>query len=78
MNAWVIAIMWVSIDSYSYPSFWLAYLTNWGWVFLVAYFVLSLGLAVLLMLTKWRDGRVVAWLVKITWVSSLYLAVEIL
>eukprot|EP00569_Conticribra_weissflogii_P005106 CAMPEP_0171344534 /NCGR_PEP_ID=MMETSP0878-20121228/19591_1 /TAXON_ID=67004 /ORGANISM="Thalassiosira weissflogii, Strain CCMP1336" /LENGTH=268 /DNA_ID=CAMNT_0011847747 /DNA_START=76 /DNA_END=882 /DNA_ORIENTATION=+ len=42
LAAWAIAIMHSSIATYENPSFWLAYLTNQGWVFTVAYFFCSL------------------------------------
>lgn len=66
---WVLAMLGVSISSYEYPSFWLAYLTNWGWTFTCAYFVFSLGTALCLMRFG-EEGKASDVFVKVTWVSS--------
>ncbi|KAL7462605.1 hypothetical protein ACHAXS_002985 [Conticribra weissflogii] len=42
LAAWAIGIMYASITTYENPSFWLAYLTNQGWVLTSAYFSCSL------------------------------------
>lgn len=71
LTVWVLALLGLSITGYTYQSFWLAYLTNWGWIFVNAYFVSSLVTAISLM--KWKEGKALELLVKITWVRSLML-----
>ena len=41
IEAWIVSVMPMSITSYTYPSFWLAYGTNWGLVVTTAYIILS-------------------------------------
>ncbi|KAL7518710.1 hypothetical protein ACHAWX_003520 [Stephanocyclus meneghinianus] len=69
LTAWAIAIMALSIEQTQFESFWLAYLTHWGWTVTVAYFVFSLCTAF-----YWRNcepdddaGGSCGILVKITW-----------
>lgn len=71
--AWAIAIMHSSITTFENPSFWLAYLTNQGWVFTVAYFFCSLFSALYLAKRGTMDNLqgCGGLLVKSTWVSAL-------
>jgi hypothetical protein len=74
LTAWVVALMAMSISEYAYPSFWLAYLTNWGWTVTVAYCVCSLGTALYLMKFRVEEGfgnNGASLLVNTTWVSNL-------
>lgn len=68
LTAWVIALMALSIEQTQFESFWLAYLTHWGWTVTVAYFLFSLGTACYFSKCEHADGgggKVV--LAKITW-----------
>jgi hypothetical protein len=67
---WVLSMLGVSISSYTYPSFWLAYLTNWGWTLTSTYFVSSLGTALYLMRFA-EEGKATDFLVNLTWVSTI-------
>ena len=71
--AWMISIMTLSIKSKPYPSFWLAYLTHWGFLFTIAYTIMSAISAVYLAMRPPANPGVleggVGLLVKTTWVS---------
>ncbi|KAL7434347.1 hypothetical protein ACHAXH_002488 [Discostella pseudostelligera] len=41
LAAWILAILTMSIDRVTYPNFWLAYLTHWGYVITAMYGVMS-------------------------------------
>ena len=69
LTAWAIGILGASISSYEYPSFWLAYLTDWGWVFASAYFLFSLVTAVYLA-NRGDNDALSTLLFKTTWVSG--------
>jgi len=43
---WIIAILASSIANKDHPDFWLAYLTHWGFLFTVAYSIMSVISAV--------------------------------
>ncbi|KAL7505363.1 hypothetical protein ACHAWX_000605 [Stephanocyclus meneghinianus] len=68
-TAWVIAMMVLSIEQSQFESFWLAYLTHWGWTVTVAYFLFSLGTACYLSKCELPNGvdRSSGALVKVTW-----------
>ena len=71
--AWMISIMTLSIKSKTHPSFWLAYLTHWGFLFTTAYTIMSAISAVYLVILPLVNPGVleggVGLLVKTTWVS---------
>ena len=69
LTAWVVAMMAKSIQNSSFPSFWLAYLTHWGWVATVAYFLSSLMTALYLAKNPPDASSVdkAGLIVKITW-----------
>ena len=66
--AWALSLLGMSITEYSIQSFWLAYLTNWGWTVSCAYFLCSTLTAVFL-IKFGVDDKASRLLVKITWVS---------
>ena len=41
LAAWIIAILTMSIDQATYPNYWLAYLTHWGFTIAAMYAVMS-------------------------------------
>jgi hypothetical protein len=41
LAAWILAILTMSIDRVTYPNFWLAYLTHWGYTITAMYGVMS-------------------------------------
>ncbi|KAL3775079.1 hypothetical protein HJC23_013999 [Cyclotella cryptica] len=69
LSAWVIAMMALSIEQTQFESFWLAYLTHWGWTVTVAYFLSSLGTACYFSKCELADGagRTSGVLIKLTW-----------
>lgn len=72
--AWIVSTLALSILQEKHSSFYLAYLTNWGLNFSVAYFIMSIFSAVYF---AWRpppgidtlDNGGVGLIVKTTWVS---------
>ena len=70
--AWLISIMTLSIKSKTHPSFWLAYLTHWGFLVTTAYTIMSAISAVYLAMRPPANPGVleggVGLLVKTTWV----------
>ncbi len=73
LAAWAVGIMYASITTYENPSFWLAYLTNQGWVLTSAYFSCSLLSALYLAKRGKMDDLkgCGGMLVKSTWVSAI-------
>lgn len=52
LTTWIVSVMVSSIMSRDYPSFWIAYLTHWGFTVTVAYFILSCLLAIYLAVVR--------------------------
>ena len=80
LAAWILAILTMSIDRVTYPNFWLAYLTHWGYVIAAMYGVMSPICAIYLALRPPTlksvetltccgagGGGVAGFLVKTTW-----------
>jgi len=69
--AWIVAVMVSSIRGKTYPSFWLAYLTHWGFTFTTAYFIMSVLSAVYLAMQPPANSGVleggIGLFLKITW-----------
>lgn len=69
--AWMISIMMLSIRDSTHPSFWLAYLTHWGFLVTTAYTIMSAISAVYLAMRPPANPGVleggVGLLVKTTW-----------
>ena len=70
--AWTISVWAQSIADETHPTFWFAYLTNWGWIVTNLYFLCSIACTLSLSRSKFRQqGRSSAgWLPNLTWVSS--------
>lgn len=80
--AWIIATLVSSIANNDHPDFWLAYLTHWGFLFTVAYSVMSVISAVVFAVRAPDKSGVleggVGFLVKTTWaLFAIALPVEI-
>jgi hypothetical protein len=65
--AWTIQISVISIMQTINPSFWIAYLSHWGGVFFMLYFMASFSVALLLPNISQEEERVNIW-ARITWV----------
>ena len=63
---WALATFDQSIDQSDHPSFWLAYLTHWGLLFSVAYFVASVSTAISISREPPMNNEL-GLLAKITW-----------
>ncbi len=82
LAAWILAILATSVDQAAYPSFWLAYLTHWGYTFTAMYSVMSPICAIYLALrpppTTTTTSGVATCLAKTTWaLLALVVPVEI-
>ncbi|KAL7528089.1 hypothetical protein ACHAXR_002262 [Thalassiosira sp. AJA248-18] len=81
--AWIIAVLVSSITNKEHPDFWMAYLTHWGFLFTVAYSVMSVICAIVFAVRAPDKSGVleggVGFMVKTTWaLFAIALPVEIM